>query len=187
MESIAFPSCLADVAHPVTKRMLGPKPFPPNVFFPVVLDGEIVQIPYRIYCSKFTLLRNVLAGGVAGTMALCLGSRHHDGYVRERCVKKLLELDDEWIVPYVIQLLGEYVMEIAQHIERALPALRAEHYAKFLSENEDYFAKTESRAISYWNVYYRYRIKYRQEVPAIRAIAALKRLRWLAPPIPPGR
>lgn len=174
--SVAFPSSLSAIARPVLERLVDSQS---ELVRPIslLLSGESVHIPYRIYCSKFALLRSVLAGGIAGTMALCLGTRHHDGYVRERCIRQLLKAKEEWVVPYVIQLLGEYVLEITVHIEQALPQLNANHYRQFLQENQAYFATTERRAISYWNEYYRSKIRRRQDIPALRVIEKLKQMR----------
>jgi hypothetical protein len=52
-------------------------------------------------------------------MLLCLGTRHHDGFVRQECVSRLLERHHGWAIPcwaipYIVQLLGEYVMESRQ-------------------------------------------------------------------------
>lgn len=43
---------------------------------------------------------------------LSLMTRHHDGYIREVAIVKLMNLFPLKSVPYFVQLIGEYVMEI---------------------------------------------------------------------------
>ena len=54
-----------------------------------------------------------------------------------------------------MQLLGEYVVEIAHVINDALSNLNIEPYRRFLAGNPRYLATTQRRVISYWSCYYR--------------------------------
>jgi len=60
------------------------------------------------------------------------------------------------VVPFVVQLLGEYVAEIAEVIEAHLGGLSRHLYAEFFRENPSFVALTQTRAMSYWNCYYRF-------------------------------
>ena len=42
-------------------------------------------------------------------LALCLGSRDWDGYLREECARGLATIDRPWVVPFVVQLIGELI------------------------------------------------------------------------------
>ncbi|MBC3860717.1 hypothetical protein H8K32_01295 [Undibacterium jejuense] len=95
--------------------------------------------------------------------------------MREKCVKELLLRDEYWVVPFIVQLLGEYVVEITVHIEKFLQRADDNEYTNFLHENTKYFEKLERRAISYWNEYYRQQYPKLDEYPATRAIRTLKR------------
>jgi hypothetical protein len=44
--------------------------------------------------------------------------RHHDGFGRQRQLKTLLDADEPWTAPFIVQLLGEYVIQICRDIER---------------------------------------------------------------------
>ena len=86
-------------------------------------------------------------------LALCLGTRHHDGHLREACLRQLLLQERAWTVPFVVHLCGEYVLEIVEVIGAALPAWNGEALARYLREN----------------------------YPARRAMAALRALQQLTP------
>ena len=85
-----------------------------------------------------------------------------------------------WVIPFAIQLLGEYVLPIAQRIEANLAEANINLYVDFLRRNERYFQTTERRAISYWNVYYRGACPTWREYPASRALLAIRRAYKLA-------
>ena len=63
-----------------------------------------------------------------------LYTRHHDGFVRERHLRQLLGVDEPWLPPFVIRLLGEYVVEICELIADRVGAMPRETYAKFAME-----------------------------------------------------
>jgi len=86
----------------------------------------------------------------------CLFSRHHDGYVRERCLKNVIGSSNTWVVPYVIKLTGEYVIEILNVIYQHLPFLNHEIYRDFLRNNPQFYTLTKCRVMSYWDCYYRW-------------------------------
>jgi hypothetical protein len=88
------------------------------------------------------------------TILHCLYSRHHDGWVRQRHLEHIVASTEPWVVPFVVRLAGEYVLEIIEVIERGLPANRAVH-GDFIVRNPEFFARTERRIVSYWACYYR--------------------------------
>jgi hypothetical protein len=71
----------------------------------------------------------------------------------------------------VVQLLGEYVVEIIADICRRLPDLAdptsvtAQRYGAFLRENPAYFHLTRQRVASYWDCYHRGRYLHRTDYP----------------------
>jgi hypothetical protein len=68
---------------------------------------------------------------------------------------------DAWVVPYVIQLVSEYVVQIIEVITAALPRLTVPGsqqralYGRFVAENAAFIDPTAPRLASYWNAYYR--------------------------------
>ena len=172
----AFPHELAVVSRATVVRLSSGQKHPPSSdTFQVNLRGEALSIPYRVYYDKEQLIKCIGCRGPEQIVALCLASRHCDGYMREKCVKELLLRDEYWVVPFIVQLLGEYVVEITVHVEKFLKRADDNEYTNFLHENTKYVEKLERRAISYWNEYYRQQYPKLDEYPATRAIRTLKR------------
>lgn len=174
-ETHAFPSALADQAGPIVSA-LAMGVMHPAVYThkSVSIGGEQLHIPARVYYDTERLLTAATAPGDAGLIALCLGTRHHDGFVREQCLRRILTSDAPWLAPFVVQLLGEYVIEIIELIlERFSQGIEAK-YLDFYQHNLAYCEGVEQRATSYWAAYYRHRFATREEYPGLMALAALK-------------
>ena len=68
---------------------------------------------------------------------------------------------EPWVAPYVVQLIGEHVLEILVAIDHGLPGIAFvdttyhDRYGQFLAANPTFFATTERRVVSYWSRYYR--------------------------------
>jgi hypothetical protein len=75
--------------------------------------------------------------------------------VREKCVGELLRSNEPWIPPFVVQLLGEYVLPIIRVVEAHSEVLKRPEYIRFIIENPTFFDLLRQRIISYWNCYYR--------------------------------
>jgi hypothetical protein len=92
----------------------------------------------------------------------CLYSRHGDGMVRQRHLGQIIRAGEPWVVPFVVQLVGEYVLEILEAIRRDVPDLAAPGsaqrllYGEFVARNLSFFARTERRVVSYWSCYHRH-------------------------------
>ncbi|NJQ04108.1 hypothetical protein [Streptomyces lonarensis] len=158
----AFPTRLAgDVARVL--EAVPPDRYPANQSFTVDVRGEVLVVPERFNADE---------PGPAALQALtpserlvlhCLYTRHGDGYVRQRHVEQILTSDEPCVVPYVIRLVGEYVLEIVEAIGRGLPGLatpgspQRRLYGEFIASNPAFFARTERRVVSYWSCYYRWR------------------------------
>ena len=42
-----------------------------------------------------------------------LHSRHTDGYVKQANIERCLGIDEAWVIPFGVRLLGEYVVELS--------------------------------------------------------------------------
>ena len=58
------------------------------------------------------------------------------GYVRKRYLGRILSVREPWVIPFVIQLMGEYFIQILETAEAHLPALNPELYGRFIRENQ---------------------------------------------------
>ena len=170
---LAFPAALRDDAVRATEAM-APAHLAPIVHFCVSVSGERVTIPYRVYNPEPDPGVVAPLAPVQRAILSCLYSRHHDGFVRERTVESLLRSDDPWVIPFVVQLVGEYVVEIVELIERGLTA-RSDlaPYERFASENPEFVGLTRKRAVSYWDCYYRDRYPDARSYPGLRAMALI--------------
>ena len=155
-----------------------------NYVYPVLLKGENIEIPVRIYWSEATKsLRNGLSQPQL-LMLHCLLSRHHHGYIREECLRTILSSQEYWVIPYIVQLLGEYVIEIIQVLERNFDHIHTANLIEFIEQNPIYWQQTKSRVVSYWNCYYRAQYPYaksgwyaKEAYPGVKLIQRIESLR----------
>ena len=167
----AFPSSLRGDALRVVTVL--PQPTWNTATFSVDVSGETLSIPYRIYHDSELIDRTCLTTR-QGVLLDCLLTRHHDGFICEKHLASIICANYEWIPPFVIQLVGEYVIEILQVVIRNLNLLDPSLYRRFLRENPRFFALTKQRVISYWDCYYRW--QRRSDYVGFRIIAFMEHL-----------
>lgn len=143
----------------------------------VLVQGEVLAFPSRVYCQPDRLQAVVdHAGGDARRLALCFGTRHHDGHIREACLRQLGVMDPPWVIPFFAQLLGEYVVEIAEVVAEATSSADPAELAAFVAGNPGFMATTRRRVLSYWDCYYRGRWSTVTVYPAMAALDAIERI-----------
>jgi hypothetical protein len=145
----------------------------PDGFSVLVGDGRL-SAPYRVYYLPPDL-RSVIArsSGETQALALCLGTRHWDGFIRQECLGQLVDAERPWTAPFIVQLLGEYVVEIAQVILAALQEGYVAGLAQFVIDNPSFMVTTRQRVVSYWNCYYRRQFPSLQDYPAHIALESI--------------
>jgi hypothetical protein len=147
----AFPASLRDEALRMISML--PQPSWNSKAFSVSVGGEMVFIPYRIYHDP-ALIDPAQLTPLQGELLDCLLTRHHSGFVREKHLTNILCADHQWIPPFVVHLVGEYIIEILHVIRRNVQNLDPKLYREFLMGNPNFFALTKQRVISYWNCYH---------------------------------
>lgn len=130
----------------------------PSTFAVRVYD-DVLAIPYRIYNSEVPADVVASLSLTQQMMLHCLFTRHHDGFVRQRHLAWLLGAEEPWVVPYVVALIGEYVVEIVHDIEQGLRDLenddkRRRLYGRFAADNPHFLELTRNRVASYWDEYH---------------------------------
>ncbi|MER6021794.1 hypothetical protein [Streptomyces anulatus] len=159
----AFPTHLAGDVQSVL-AVMPEAGLAPTMPFEVEVRGRTVAIPSRIYNEEPSA--DPEGPPLAGTQQVilhCLYSRHSDGRVRQRHLEHIVASSEPWVVPFVVQLAGEYVLEIIEAIGRGLPGLavpgsaQRRLYGEFIARNPVFFARTERRVVSYWSCYYRWK------------------------------
>ena len=121
-----------------------------------MLDGVLIQFPYRIYYIDVSD-EDLQALDTTQAMILhCIYSRHCDGFVREKHLRALLNMDFQaWAVPYIVKVCDEYVVELIELIYNSLKYQTNAIIKQFCAENYSSFCKSYNRMISYWDAYYR--------------------------------
>lgn len=179
----------------VAMGALGPPRFPTRAvliqdtnnhvgFYPNIhVQGEVIRVPYRVNYdwpsrerkSPFTTMQLLI-------IACCM-SRHHNGKLRQKALRQILrsDLDVPWTIPFVIQLCGEYVIEIGSDVltfvTNSLPTrpnLRRD-YAQFVHDNPEFMSITRQRAESYWLASHRHQLP-KKQYPQFQAVEALTAL-----------
>ena len=149
--SLAFPAALRPAVAALTDSA-GWRPEIRHYTYHVMLGGDTLTIPLRLYVDRGLLWDDAGRDATGRGIAWCLGTRHHDGHVREACLTRLLAAPQGWMAPFIVHLVGEYVIEIVQRIEAALPAFSPDMRAAlagFVRENPGYLGTIERRTVSY--------------------------------------
>jgi hypothetical protein len=151
----AFPSSCRALAEDAAGTLA---PFVNDVYrqssVQVMVHGEAVQIPKRIYFSGLD------EGGIqvesrSEPLIQCLCTRSANGYLRHAALRRILAADEVWVIPYVVLLAGGYVAEIIEDMVASLAALNRCAYINFVLENRPVMRLLQSQAMSYWDCYYR--------------------------------
>jgi hypothetical protein len=129
-------------------------------FVRAVVLGREVQIPKRIHFRGLPVeklkVQSILGFRRESTFeAQCLITRSTDGFQRQAALRNILNLNQPWSIPFVVLLAGEYVVEIIHDIVGSISMLDREAYMNFVRENRGLMRLLRSRAIGYWDRYYR--------------------------------
>ncbi|MFG1827779.1 GNAT family N-acetyltransferase [Microbispora bryophytorum] len=174
----AFPHALAREVETAV-RVLPKAAFPPASSFRVTVGDDGVTIPRRIYNPEVS--PETLDGltTLQRTILHCLYTRHHDGYVRQRHLRRIIGSLEPWVLPYVVHLVGEYVLEIVTDIDTALGDLGTpgspthQAYSRFLSGNSRFLTLIQQRVVSYWACYHRWEFPRLADSPGHRLVTAM--------------
>jgi hypothetical protein len=121
--------------------------------FSVQVEGEQVQIPVRLrFASDYLPL---LVNDEAWQFGRALQTRSNDGFERQRAARDLLAALQPWQAPFIVGLIGEYIVEILDDIAAALTTDNTRILSDFIGRNPAYWNTTKRRVASYWNAYYR--------------------------------
>lgn len=112
----------------------------PSTFF---FDGKKYKIPYRIgYESEIIQTKS---DEIEEIIKLCLLTRHHNGFIREKSLVKLLHSNYiekyQFVIAYIIRLLGEYVQNIWLIIYNNRESITFNALIKFREENLEFIKK----------------------------------------------
>lgn len=157
----AFPSDLKEnltkVIDMIPKNTFNNVPFATSDdFIEYTLGNQIVNIPYRMYLLDMTDTEYEKLSQIQKQILCCIYTRSCDGYIREKYLRKLLNMPlEQWAIPFVVKLCDEYVVELLRIIYDKLKERDNTDIHSFCIKNKASIRKGYSRMISYWNEYYR--------------------------------
>jgi hypothetical protein len=111
-------------------------------------------IPYRIYCADISQNEENTLSDTQKIILSCLLSRHHDGFIRHRAIRSLLNIEESYTIPFKVGAIGEYVIDIIQELDMHITDINIEACRKFVQENPRYWNLIRGRVGSYWGEYY---------------------------------
>lgn len=139
------------IAGDAVARLLSPRQLGGQ--FVVQAEGQSVLIPQRLNFASEDL--QLTESDDAWPLARALQTRSNDGFQRQRAARDLLADLQPWAAPFVVSLIGEYVVEILEDVSTALTPESTQTLGTFISQNKAYWDTTKRRVMSYWNEYYR--------------------------------
>lgn len=171
---IAFPIDLRADVDFVLRQLPDPDHSPtPDDIGTVTVHSERVRIPYRVYLREVDLTQVGQLGDTQQRVLACIYTRNHEGRVRESALRRLLPPAEVFVAPFIVQLVGEYVVEIVEIIREHIDELQAPEFCGFLRENGPFLSRTRQRATSYWDCYYRDPWRSLADYPGMRVLDAL--------------
>ena len=130
----------------------------------VVLRNETIIFPYRVYYKipnvsfVYKEEKNHFLKSPKDTIETdilnCICSRHHNGFIRQKAIQNLISSTNFWVTPYLVRIMGEYVVQILNDINDGFNSMDKENLKQFIQQNPVFYAKTKARILSYWSCYY---------------------------------
>ena len=120
------------------------------------LNNNIIEIPYRMYLVDIADAEYDKLSHIQKQILCCIYTRSCNGYIREKYLRKILDMPfEQWVIPFIVKLCDEYVIEILEIIYSKLKKRNNTDVQRFCLENKTIINKSYSRMTSYWNEYYR--------------------------------
>ena len=121
----------------------------------VVIRQEKLEIPQRIYYNPPYSLTNSEFTQKEQEILNCVFSRHHNGFIRQKAIQNIIASSNNWTIPYIVKIIGEYVVEILKDIDNNFEVINKSNLILFVQQNLEFYNRTRSRVGSYWNCYFR--------------------------------
>lgn len=154
MLAAAFPiehQRAALLAGQAAAQLLAPRQWTER--FAVQSASDTVLIPVRLHFASNQLA--LPESDEAWRFVRALQTRSGDGFERQRAARDLLRDTETWVAPFIVTLIGEYIVEILDDVSNALTPELERTLGRFIVENEAFWVTIKRRVTSYWNAYYR--------------------------------
>lgn len=121
-----------------------------------VLSSGMIAFPYRIYMIDVEDEIYKSLTPIQQQLICCIYTRSHNGFVREKYLRRLLEMDfSPWSIPYIVKLCDEYVIELLELVYEQLKNRDNRDIHSFCLQNKAMIHRGYTRMTSYWNEFYR--------------------------------
>lgn len=130
--------------------------------------GQMIAIPERLHFVGLSTGSDSLSS--LNPASRCLITRATDGRLRQQAARSVINDQSAWVAPFVLMLLGEYVIEIVEDIRDALPTLDRSVYSNLVRENRQNVQRLRAKATSYWDAYYRRQYPQKRHYPGLKAL-----------------
>lgn len=163
----------------VVQEVLATREFRHARPFSVEVSGETLFIPYRVSCAVPTADAVAALTATQHLVLSCVLTRHDDGFVRQKYLEQAIGSPEPWVAPYVVQLVGEYVLQIVLAVGRGLTdvgvdgTLQQRVYGRFVADNPSFYRLIRQRVASYWDCYHRFRYPRLADYPGQVVVNAL--------------
>jgi hypothetical protein len=165
----AFPFGMATSANDASSELL---PFVDDTYRQrseaIDVMGEMIAVPQRLHFAGLSAPTDRLSS--LSLASRCLITRATDGRLRQQALRLVIDHQNAWVAPYVLMLLGEYVVEIVEDVRVALPVLDQSVYANLVRENRQTVQRLRARATSYWDAYHRQQYPQKRDYPGLQAL-----------------
>lgn len=130
-----------------TEEILGP-------YTEFIVNNEMVQIPYRIYYNQVYSKKIETLTEIQKIIYYCILTRHHNGYLREKYVRLLLQTKyPQWVMPFIIKMCDDYVLEIVTAIYEFLKNKDNTALKEFCAVNKRVVRNNYDRMLNFWYEY----------------------------------
>ena len=171
----AFPWEYRDAAEAVVDKL---EPFVDDTYrqalVPSIVLGQSVAVLRRIHFTH-QVQPPAVSQRTQWLIFQCLWTRSTDGYARQAALRLALESKEPAVIPFIVLLAGEYVIEIIEDILAAAPSMDRAIYADFVQENRQLMRNLRAKATSYWDCYYRHRYPDKKSYPGLAFLHEVER------------
>lgn len=133
-----FPAFLSEDVSSINTKLKLKTNLSDSYNFEVQFKQDKLDIPYRTYVETPSMIELASLSNKEPLVFSCFMTRHHDGYIREHYLKNVIKSSEAWIIPYISQLVGEYVIEILFEINSNLDKIERVKYIEFFKDNPDF-------------------------------------------------
>ena len=153
----AFPTELEEEIRAIFKLITFKTELYNGGTFDAYVNNEILHIPERIYYEDIAVNSEGALSQVQIHILDCFFTRHYNGYIRQRKLNDIFNGRTvySWSIPYIVRLMGEYVVEILDDINNNIEIIDEISLKEFIGNNQKFMLTTEGRIASYWGEFYR--------------------------------